>query len=521
MQVWKDGFQTRGNLSRREIIRNSLLGGAAAFGTTTSAFNPAWAQAPRKGGVLRFCRPDGPDTLDPQVSNSFSGAEYGMMIYDALTKLDQDGQPLPELATSWQAEKGGQEWIVNLREGVKFHSGDEFSAADVIATVERSMDRARAGSGYNAFGPVREIRGEGKYRVRFILNMPFGEFPVNLAYRLCRILPEKNIDGIRETPNGTGAFTFTDFQPGSSITVTKNPNYWNAANIHLDGVRMVFIREAISMQAALRSGQVDVLSQVPVETYLIMNKLPGFKAYSETTGDYHSVQIQGNMPPFNNLKVRHAFRYILDRKATVASVLFGQGSVGNDVTMPPGNLYLPELPQHEQNLPLAKRLLEESGVGPISLDFYTSSDRLPAPKMVLAFAEAASKIGVNLRIRDIPYTEYAANVARKMPLYTGYWSGAATLYDGIYRLYHTKGANNYAGIESSPGLDTKIENMIAAVDLQERKKYAAEVAKAMYEDSDRIIPYFRNYIGVTSNKVQGFVPPKYGVVDMRGISLSA
>lgn len=509
-------------LPRRGLLGGAMaLGGAAVAGLPTRAGYAQSGVAPRKGGVLRFCRPDPPDMLDPMQTNSFSGMEFGQMVYDNLVTLDDNAQPTPQLATEWTAEKGGQEWVVTIREGVKFHSGDTLTSADVVATIERSMDRSRAGAGLGCFGPVAAVSAEGPHKIRVAMTMPFGEFPVVLAYRACRILPAKGIDSLRDTPNGTGPFKFKDFQPGASITMERNPDYWNPDVLHLDGVRMVFIREAVAMQAAIRGGQVDLITQIPLETYLTMRNARGFKAYSAPTGDYHTIQIMANMDPFKNAKVREAFQYIPDRKAIVASALFGQGVAGNDVVLPPGSFYLPELPVIDQDLPRAKKLLEEAGVSNLTIDAYTTSDRQPAPKMILAFSEAAAKIGVTVRVRDIPYTEYAANVARKMPMYSSYFSGSATLYDAIYKIHHSKGIYNYGNTEVAPGLDGKLDAMIAEVDTARRKEIAADVLRLLQRHSDRMVPYFRNYVGVTSDKVQGFQPPKYGTIETRGMWLSA
>jgi peptide/nickel transport system substrate-binding protein len=381
--------------------------------------------------------------------------------------------------------------------------------------------RSRAGAGFNCFGPVTAIKAEGPHGVRFVLNMPFGEFPVNMADYHCRMMPAKGIDDLKTTPNGTGPFIFKSFEPGSSLTVERNPNYWDPSGQFLDGVRMVFIREAVAMQAALRGGQVDVITQIPVETYLAMRKAPGFNAYSSVTGDYQVCQLMGNMAPFDNMKVREAFHYLVDRKALVASALFGQGAVGNDMPLPPGNSYVPDVPQYEQDLDKAKSLLAESGAMPLSLEIYGSSDRPPQPKMALAFSEAAAKIGVTLQVREIPYTEYVANVARKKPLYLSNFGGSSTLYDAIYKKYHTKGFFNYSAIEAAPGLDARIETMISEVDREKRKKLATDVLTDIHKYTDRLIPYFKNYIGITTDKVQGFVPPKFGTIETRGVWLSA
>jgi len=491
-----------------------LTGAATAAAATPDA-------APRQGGVLRFCRPDGPDMLDPMANNSISASEFSLAVYDRLVTLDQNDQPVPQLATGWQAEKHGQEWVLTLREGVTFHDGQEFTAANVAATIERSLDKSVAGIGYQAFGPVRSVQTDGKHKVRVVLHAPFGEFPVAVSIAVCSILPLKGIGDLRQTPNGTGPYQFRDFQPGQSVTLERYGRFWNPGSQHLDGIRMVFVHEAVAMQAALRGGQVDVLTQLPTEAFLVLSKVPGIRAYSVSTGNYQTVQIMGNMAPFDNPKVREAFRYIPDRPAIVAGALFGQGKVGNDVPLPPGNIYLPDLPQWKQDLPRARKLLEDSGVGPIELDFYTTSDRQPAPKLALAFAAEAAKIGVKLNVRDVPFTEYAANVARKKPLYNANFSAAPTLYSSLWRCYHSKGPYNYSGIELKSGFDSKIDALNAAVDLAERKSLAAEVLRIIHEENDRMIPYFRNYFAATSSKVGGFVPPKFGQVDMRGLWLTA
>jgi peptide/nickel transport system substrate-binding protein len=503
------------------LSRRGLLGAAATGLLGPGGMPVARAQAPRKGGTLRFCRPDPPDVLDPMLTNSFSAMEFTQMVYDNLVQLDAQDQPQPQLATAWRAERGGEEWVLTLREGVTFHDGSPFGSANVVATIERSLDKGRAGYGFGGFGPVKSVQAEGPSTVRVIMQTPFGEFPTVLAYRACRMLPVKGIDNLRETPNGTGPFVFKDFQPGSSLNLVRNEKYWDPSVLHLDGINMVFIRDAVAMQAALRGGQVDLLTQVPVETYLVMSRLPGFKAYSASTGDYHTIQLMGNMAPFDNPKVREAFHYIFDRNAIIASALFGQGAVGNDVTLPKGNPYVPDLVQYEQDLPRAKKLLDESGAGPIALDFYTTSDRQPAPKMALAVSEAAAKIGVQLQVRDMPAAEYFASVPRKKPLYSSFFSAAATLYDGLYKMAHSKGVYNYSGIEAAPGVDATLERMIAEVDLAKRKALAATVLQALHDHGDRLVPYFRNYLGLTTNKVQGFQPPKFGIVETRGIWLSA
>ncbi len=504
-------------VSRRHLL--AAAGGAALLGAT--AGRATAAGPPRHGGTFRMAYSAAPDTLDPQATLNISTQQASSMLFDNLTALDEHNQALPSLAVKWTPEKHAQEWVLDLREGVKFHHGTPFTAEDVVATVERAYDKTMALNATGAFGPVEAVRAEGTHRVRLVLSQPFGELPITLANRWARIVAKDRIDTLKTAPSGTGPFQLTDFQPGASMTLKRFPGYWMKDRPYLDSIRLLVIREAVAQQAALRSGDVDFVSSISAETYLALRAARGIHTHSTGTGVYQPIMLQANLAPFDKPKVREAFRYLIDRKALLASALFGQGKIGNDVTLPPGNIYLSPLSANEQDLPRAKRLLAEAGVGPLTLDFWCSGERPPQPKAALAMKDAAAKIGVTINVRDIPYTEYVANVARRKPLYAANWSGSPTLYESLYLVFHSKARLNYSATETSPGLDRLLENIIAEVDLAKRKQFVTEALAKIHEHSDRVIPYFMNYMGATSDKVQGFVPPQFDMVDVRSIWLSA
>jgi peptide/nickel transport system substrate-binding protein len=327
------------------------------------------------------------------------------------------------------------------------------------------------------------------------------------------------MDQLKTAPSGTGPFKFGDFQPGSSISFVRNPAYWLPGQPSLDAVRLVVIRDASAQQAALRAGAVDIITRLPPEAMLTLRAAPGVKLFSIPSGNFHAVMMQANMAPFDNPKVREAFKYLIDRPALRAAALFGQGSLGNDLPLPPGNIYLPSFPQRSQDLAKAKALLDESGVGKLTLDIFTTSERPPAPKMALALAEAAGKIGVTLTIRDVPYTEYIANVMRKKPLYTSSIGAAPTLFQTLYRMQHLGQPYNY-GQEGDAATDALLDSMIGEPDLGKRKALGAQVLQHTYTLGEMINPYFLPYLCATSAKVDGFVPPRYNVIDVRKVNLA-
>ncbi|WP_431283122.1 ABC transporter substrate-binding protein [Humitalea sp. 24SJ18S-53] len=501
--------------------RQALLGGAAV-GLIGGGAAQAQAQAtPRRGGILRIASPDAPDTLDPQASASGPGFQAGYLVFDNLTALDANDLAIPQLATSWEAVGGDtRNWVFELRQGVKFHHGTEFTSADVVATIERAQDPAGGRPSTGTFGPIASITAEGRYRVRFTMSQPFAELPVLLANEFGRMLPADKLDTLRNAPSGTGPFKFENYQPGASLSFVRNPDYWMPGIPYLDGVRMVIIREAMAQQASLRAGAVDIITRLSPEAMLVLRAVPTIKPFAIATGNYHCVTMQANQPPFDNPKVREAFKFLLDRQPLFTAALFGQGSLGNDIQIPPSSPYLPTLPDHRQDLPRARRLLDESGVGRIDLDIFTTSDRPPAPKIALALSEAASKIGVTLRVRDIPYTEYVANVMRKRPLYTSSLGAAPTLFQMVYRYQHTDSPYNY-GREGTPERNALLDRMVAEGDFDRRKALVAEIMTDVQRTGERIVPYFMPYLCATSLKVNAFVPPRYAVIDVRGIWLSA
>ena len=508
--------------TRRQFLGGSLgLGAASIVGFGAATMPAARAQA-RRGGTLRMAYPNPVDKIDPHATLSVAGQQLANSIFDNLTDLDAKGTLTPRLATEWTPEKGGEEWVFKLREGVKFHHGKEFTSEDVVATVEHTMDKAVAGPSLGTFGPIKEVKAEGPHQVRFILTQRFGQLPTAFASRWARIVPADRVGKMADGPVGTGPFLFKDHQPGATTTVVRNENYWMKDKPYLDGIQYMQLAESVAQQAALRGGSVDVVNQISSEAYFSLRNIDGIVAYSEPTARYQILFLQANMAPFDNVKLRQAFRFIIDRKALLQSALLGQGVIGNDTPLLPTDpMYPADLPQNDQDLAKAQAMLKEAGVENLALTAWTTSERPPAPKMLLALQEPAARLGIKIDIRDVPFTEYSANVARKQSMYTTQWTGYYTDYERLYKSFHSKGGSNYSAVETAPGLDALLEDIIAEVDDAKRKELMAKALPLIHSSSDRIIPYFQNFFGATVNKLKGYTPPQSDLIDVRELWFEA
>lgn len=503
------------------ISRRTAMVGAAALASTLAATRFAAATTPPKaGGVLRIAFPSTPDSLDPQKTVAAAGNQISYLIFDNLTQLDENNIAHPMLATRWTPEKGGLEWVFELRQDVMFHHGTPFTSADVVATIKRAYAPDSLFRAKGAFGPIRDVVPEGPNKVRLVLTQPFAELPVVVAGRWARIIAADAIDKLETAPSGTGPFKLKEFRAGSSVTVVKNDKYWMPGQPYLDGVELVGIKESIAQQAAIRGGNVDILTQIPIDTFLSLRNAGGIKVFSKVTGQYQVMMTQSNMKPFDNPLVRQAFRYIVDRNLLVASALLGQGTVGNDVPLPPGSPFLPQLPQYKQDLPKARELLTKAGIDKLDIELWTSSERQPTPKMALAFKEAAAKVGVNVTIIDTPYTEYVSSVSRKKPFYTTQWSAYPTFYERLYLMYRSGQSWKYGVVEDAEGLDALLDQMLSELDEEKRKALIQQALVKIHAQGERIIPYMMNYVGAARERVQAYTPPNYDVIDFRGVWLS-
>lgn len=495
---------------------------AASAPAKPAAPAPAGAgETPVPGGAFRIAFAGAPDFIDPFKTFQSEGYVVSGHIFDNLTTLDPDNRPLPMLATRWTPDKNAQEWVFDLREGVKFHHGKELTADDVVATLQFSQDPKNGLRTVGAFGPFKDVKAEGKYKVRIILTQPFADLPIAAAGAQSRIVPADKIATIGTEPVGSGPFKLKDIQQGSLAVLVKNPDYWMKGQPYLDELRVVTIKEATARMAALQSGSIEAIWETSAVIHQQLEKVPTVKVFSIETGGHHLIQMQANMEPFTKPEVRNAFKLLLDRDPLVKSLLLGLGTVGNDHPLPQSNPFWSDRPPTKRDLEKAKAMLAQAGVPQINLELWTSSERPPSEKLAVAFKEQAAPAGINVEVKDVPQAVYSAEVSKKKPLYTVNRLGRATLYEQVFLWFHGTAGFNYSGVTLSTKLDRLLEDMIAETDEAKRKAIVGQVIDEIMAVGHHVIPYFINYTSAQSSKVQGYAPSRNQWVDVRNTWIKA
>ena len=216
-------------------------------------------------GVLRVAVSSNINTLDPAKTKI--GEEYivNFLVFSGLTEIDGGGQLKPDLAESWTRSDDLKTWTFVLRKGVKWHHGREFDAQDVLATIKRILDPATGSVTRVNFQLIDHMEAVDDHTVRFQLKIAYSGFADLFSDRQARIVPRDRLDTLASDPSGTGPFRFKSFSPGDQIELVSNPDYFVAGIPELSSVTLRIIPESAGQVAALETGDVDLVWNLPLE----------------------------------------------------------------------------------------------------------------------------------------------------------------------------------------------------------------------------------------------------------------
>lgn len=336
-------------------------------------------------------------TLDPGNHRSRETETILRNMYDGLLTRDSKMKVVPELVSSWkQIDPTNYEF--KLKQGVKFHSGDEMTAEDVKFTFDRiikkNMIDGKSSPRAGLLGPMKEVTVVDKYTVRFTLESPWAILPSMLPFQevVSKAFVQKVGDAAMATQvNGTGPFKLVEWRRGDSITMERFAGYYGgAADIPPVGPakaeRVIFkiIPENSSRVAALLAGDVDIATELPAHmmkqiessTNAVVMKVRGTRTFF--------VSLNNTKPPFNNPLVRQAANHALDKKLLIARILQGTATPVNGVLSPDAFGFDASLKTYDYSPALAKKLLAQAGF-PNGIDVTLDVEG--------SFAETAQAIG--------------------------------------------------------------------------------------------------------------------------------
>lgn len=490
----------------RSVSVAALIAGTAALAGASTGFAQSGANCVK---VLGYEWSGEKQSMDPADMQSGDDAYHTFAVYNRLLDVDDNGKLTPELATEWSASPDGKTWTFKLREGVKFHSGKEFSADDVVYTFKRFFDPA-LGSGAKAvlqFLDPEGIKAVDAHTVTFTTKEPIAELPLLITNKFTNIVPQgATHEALRLHEDGTGPFMQDQFTPNAPVRLlTKNPNYWDAGKPKSDCLQITVAQEAVAAVSAIKSGQVDLVLNVDPSVIGALKDDPNVQLLQTGASNTMTVSMFIDTPPFDNVKVRQALKDVVDRQAMIDTVLLGYGEPGADNPVPLVNpaSYVKEAPK--QDLAKAKQLLAEAGhPDGLKFDLYTAEGVPGMVRMAQVFAEQAKGAGFDINVIVTPADSYWDDVWLKRPILTSAWSmrppgeGLAVAYtqDAKWPETHWK----------RPDYDALLLKASTTVDEGKRLDLYKQAGKMLSEEGGVIVPMFVHQVLALRKGCSGYTP---------------
>lgn len=494
---------------RRRFLLTAMAGAAAVGAGATLAGcaggkgGSPGAQGPtgqaKSGGTLRLGGQGGASTDSLDGQNALTNTDWcrTYQLFDQLTVLDDKAQVQLSLAKSITPNADGTEWTIVIPDGVTTHRGKPFTADDVLYSFNRM--KANKFPGADSLGPIDLANSKVGNPTTLIVkySQPFAILPEVLSSGYMTMVPR---DFDPKNPDGTGPFKYQSFTPGVSSTFVRNDHYWHSGLPHLDGIVTTNMADETSQVNALQSGQVDVINFLSQGSVAAL-QAGGMHVNISDTGGWGPFVMRTDQKPFDDVRVRQAFRLIVDRKEMLGQVFGGKGQLGNDVFGLYDKGYPKDLPQREQDIDQAKSLLKAAGADNLTIDLVTTPN---APGMIPAaqvFVTQAKKAGVNVNIVQQTPTDFFANSFLKVSFSQDYWQTGPYLFAAGQAL--APGAQFNWTRFNDPEYNALYDKAIRELDQTKRDDLIGQLAHIDYDRGGYIIPYFFPVIDAASPKVGG------------------
>jgi peptide/nickel transport system substrate-binding protein len=481
--------------------------------TTAPTVAPATAAPtvpakPKPAGQLTISDTADVRTLDPKLLLGRPDQNVLRLMFDSLYHRDDNMKIIPWLATSVE-NPDDRTWRFHLRKGVKFHNGDDFTAADVKFSIERLLE---PDSTLDARTNVDKVTVVDDYTVDIVTKQPYAAFMTRIV--LWHMTDSKyfkavGAQGFATKPIGTGPYKFVEWVKDERVVMDANPDYWG---VPPKIQRVVFkpIPEAATRTAALETGSVDIITTVPPAYVSTAPKGINVVSKAGTSAVYLGLNVK--MKPFDDVRVRQAMNYAVDVPTLIKTVLGGQARKMDNPLLPEAFGYTPT-PVYTFDLAKAKQLLTDAGY---ANGFDMQIDTQPPFKEVAEavagqLKTAGIRANVNVMERTALYAKYEPGGSQSF--FTS-WGNSESDADGILsKQLWSKRALVYTGY-SNPQVDAAIVGGATTVDPDKRKAFYATAVKIIVDEAPWVFLYNPMDIYSVRSRVQGWVPRADALINL-------
>jgi peptide/nickel transport system substrate-binding protein len=539
--------ETRG-LTRRGLLKTAGVGVVGAVAASLPSWPPmAHGQGtrpatPKKGGTLRIAYAEEPKNLHTQIDSGTEGVYVGKQIYDSLLNIDPTGKIVPGLATGMPEQPSSLVYVFRLRKNVKFHNGKPFTADDVVWTFDRLLGKfpeLQSTQASRFTGIIASVEKLDPYSVRITLRRPSPDFLVLMGGDKYMGIMQK--DSELANPKeygqsvvvGTGPFKLKEWNKANHLTLVRNDEYWGPPAL-VDRIVYRAIPEDSTRMVAMRAGDIDVLLAPALKDVRQYQNDKNFKVLAADGGNMKLFIFNTARVPFNDVRVRQAMAYAVNREEIVEAIYHGYASVAQDLLPPwnpshdPSRKYYPYDPER------AKKLLAEAGYGPGKpLEFeIITSDATEFVDLSTLIQAQLQQIGVRAKVISLDKSALTAKMFPQRGTVNPNFQ--ATVYRLIFgfatadygwRSYHPKSALDLTGYNQSggaqnPAVPPLLDESAETLDPQDQRRIYGKLADLINADMPMLRIAFQKNVIIARGAVMDLGVTVMSTMPLRGVWLN-
>lgn len=461
------------------LIMTTLSG--CAGGTEESSGDNSSKEPVYGGSVVVGIQQD-VDSLDPHKATAAGTKEILFNVFEGLVKSDENGNLMNAVASDYTISEDGLVYTFTLRDNVKFHNGNVVTAEDVKYSLERVSGLLDGTVLISALSTIQSVDIVDSKTVQVTV----GSANTELIYSFtAAIIPSGSGEDAQADPIGTGPFSFVSYKPQEGIVLAKNSDYWQAGLPYLDEVEFKIINSPDTALLDLQGGSIDIY---PYLTDSQANELQGsFQVLAAPSDVVQALFLNNAVEPLNNVKVRQAICYALDKDSINAFVAGGNATLVGSAMLPSLKDYYVELNDvygTGANLEKAKQLMTEAGYpNGFDLEITVPSNYAYHMQTAEVVVEQLKAAGINATINPVEWNTWLEQCYQGRQYVSTICGITCDMTPGyLLNRFQTESSKNFINFQSAE-YDEVFLKAQASLDLKEKAGYYGELQQILVEEA--------------------------------------
>jgi peptide/nickel transport system substrate-binding protein len=510
------GMPPGGLLMKRRVALVITIGMATAFlagcggSSSSSGGSSGSAGQPRHGGDIVIARTQ--ESLGMDNINVFDNESIWIFqqMFESLYTVSPDGKSVkPWLATSYDLSSDQLTWTFHLRKDVKFSNGQPMTSADVKFSIDIAKD-PKTGWGF-IDSAIKSVEAPDPYTVVITTKYKCAPLLADIALFNNAVLPN-NYAGMTQKefyqhPIGTGPFKWDHWTHGQEIKLVKNPDYWQKGKPYLDSVTWTTVPTDATRLLQLKGGQAQIDEFPAYSTIKELQSTPGvvMNLFPSTRTDY--LCMNEKVKPFDDVHVRRAISYAVDRQSIIDSVLFGNGKAANSFMPPQVPYYDPNSPGLQYDMDKAKAEMAQSSVpNGFSFEMTVGSGVDQEEQIAQILQQSLKSLNIDMKLRKVdPSVEFDQQQKGDYSLVSAYWTMDIADPDELVS-FAVDGttASSFFTWYNNPEVVDWTHQAQRTFDKAARQDLYSKIQAQAANDAFMVFEFYSPYRYATSDKVQGF-----------------